>query len=195
MRISYLNDTSEAPRESDRLAPATSVLFTSGQSPIISASLRTPPDLSNSPTELLSCSLGKISVSASAASGLLDQLNVSIPASDFVGVSHGSAWCAVVLAARQQTGQPASRPIRMLVLPITSEGACPTWAMIELQGEIALRHGLSEDNCRVGTLALSATVRLVHLFYKQQPFGSSHSHPLELSDACAASCYVLAQNL
>lgn len=46
----------------------------------------------------------------------------------------------------------------MLVLPIISQSDCPSWAMIELQGEIALRPDLTEDSCRVGTLALSNTV-------------------------------------
>ena len=47
----------------------------------------------------------------------------------------------------------------MIVLPISTEGAVPTWAMIELQGDIALREGLEEKDLQVGTLAISCLVR------------------------------------
>lgn len=46
----------------------------------------------------------------------------------------------------------------MIVLPITCDRSTPSWAMIELQGEIALAAGVAESCQRIGTLALSKSV-------------------------------------
>ena len=66
----------------------------------------------------------------------------------------------------------------MIVLPLSSEGAVPVWATIELQGEIALREGLEEKDLQVGTLATSCLVRP----FQSRPTGSKASCSTVLLD-------------